>query len=107
MIIVVADEAAADLEAIGDHIAEESPRRAVAFVRELREACEGLGELPERFPLVPRYEHAGIRRRVHGNYLIFYRIGTESVEVIHVLHGAMDYEPLLFPEGRSGRLEGK
>jgi len=30
---------------------------------------------------------------------IFYRIGRETVDVIHVLHGAMDYEPLLFPEG--------
>jgi len=55
--------------------------------------------MSERFPLVPRFEHAGIRRRVHGNYLIFYRIGVETVDVIHVLHGAMDYEPLLFPEG--------
>jgi len=99
MIVVIAQEAEADLESIGDHIAQESPERAVTFLRDLREACEGLGAMSERFPLVARYEHAGVRRRVHGNYLIFYRVGIETVDVIHVLHGAMNYEPLLFPEG--------
>ncbi len=99
MIVVITQKAEADLESIGDHIAQESPESAVTFVRELREACEGLGDMSKRFPLVARYEHAGIRRRVHGNYLIFYRVGIETVDVIHVLHGAMNYEPLLFPEG--------
>jgi ParE toxin of type II toxin-antitoxin system, parDE len=32
-----------------------------------------------------------------GNYLIFYRIGLDHVEVLHVLHGAQDYEAILFP----------
>jgi plasmid stabilization system protein ParE len=99
MIVVITDQAEADLEWIGERIGDESPERAVSFVQELREACEGLGDMSKRFPLVPRYEHTGIRRRVHGNYLIFYRIGIETVDVIHVLHGAMDYEVLLFPEG--------
>jgi toxin ParE1/3/4 len=99
MIVVITEQAEAELEAIAERIAEESPMRAVSFVEELREACEGLGDMSKRFPLVPRYEHAGIRRRVHGNHLIFYRIGVETVDVIHVLHGAMDYEPSLFPKG--------
>jgi len=30
--------------------------------------------------------------------LIFYRVGIDAIEVIHILHGARDYEPLLFPE---------
>lgn len=99
MIVVITAEAEADLESIGDHIAEASPERAISFVQELRQCCEGLAELSERFPVVPRYEHGGIRRRVHGNYLIFYRIGVDTIDVIHVLHGAMDYERALFPEG--------
>jgi plasmid stabilization system protein ParE len=47
---------------------------------------------------VPRYEHWGIRRCVHGNYLIFYRVREESVDIVHILHGATDYESLLFPD---------
>jgi len=98
MIVVIADEAEADLEQIGDHIAADNPLRAVAFVRELREKCEGLAHAPRRCPLVPRHEQAGVRRRPYGNYLIFYRIGIDIVEVVHVLHGAQDYETILFPE---------
>jgi len=97
MIVVITAEAEADLERIGDFIANVNPTRAISFVRELRECCEGLAKMPKRFQLVPRHEQANVRRRVHGNYLIFYRIGTETIDVLHVLYGAMDYEQLLFP----------
>ena len=52
--------------------------------------------MPRAYPLLPNWEDRGVRRRVHGNYLIFYRIGPDAVEVLHVLHGAMDYERMLF-----------
>ena len=45
---------------------------------------------------MPRYESAGIRRRVYGNYLIFYRVNVSAVEVLHILHGARDYEQIIF-----------
>jgi len=71
----------------------------MTFVEELREACLALAEAPEAYTLVPRYEAASIRRRVYGNYLIFYRILDRDVQVLHVLHGARDYEAILFPGG--------
>ena len=95
MIVRLADEAEADLEAIGDRISEDDPARAASFVRELRERCLGLARFPKRFPAVPRYEQHGVRHGVHGNYLIFYQV--EGVVVLHVLHGAMDYSRILFP----------
>lgn len=98
MIVRLATEAQRDLEAIGDRIAEDNPDRALSFVRELREACFGLGDYPERFPLLPRYERHRIRHRVHGNYLIFYRVEAGEVLVLHVLHGARDFAGILFPE---------
>jgi toxin ParE1/3/4 len=52
--------------------------------------------MPEAFPLVPGHHKSGIRRRVHGNYLIFYKVARERIVVIRVLHGAMDYEARLF-----------
>lgn len=91
MIVHVSAEAERDLEAIGDFIARDNPVRALSYVQELRAKCLGLGAMPERFPLVPRYEVAGLRRRVHGNYLIFYRVEADKVVVIHVLNGAQDY----------------
>lgn len=99
MIVVLSAEAEIDLEHIADYIAEDNPERALTFVQDLRECCENLAAMPKRFPLVPRYEHAGIRRRVHGAYLIFYRVGASELEIIHILNGAMNYEPLLFPGG--------
>jgi plasmid stabilization system protein ParE len=44
-----------------------------------------------------RPHNHGVRRCVHADYLIFYRVRTDFVEVIHILHGARDYEALLFP----------
>lgn len=98
MIVVIASEAEADLEQIAAYVAEQSPRSALKLVRELRQRCESLADTPRAYPLVPRYEHSGIRRRPFGQYLIFYRVGEDAIEVIHVLHGARDYEVLLFPE---------
>ena len=98
MIVRLTAEAERDLEAIGDHIAADYPARALSFLAELRAACLGLADFPERFALVPRYEAEGVRHRVHGNYLIFYRVGEARVDVLHILHGAMDYAGILFPE---------
>ena len=91
-------EAERDLEDIGDYIARDNPARAVSFIAQLRSACLGLADFPERFPLVPRYESEGVRHRVIGKYLIFYRIEAEKLVVLHILHGAMDYAAILSPE---------
>ena len=98
MRVVIAESAKRDLLAIGEAIRREAPTRADPFVQTLLDHCEQLADLPRRYPLVPRYEDRGIRRCVHGNYLIFYRVHSERVDVIHILHGARDYEALLFPD---------
>ncbi|MHC5232748.1 type II toxin-antitoxin system RelE/ParE family toxin [Brucella sp. LJL56] len=49
----------------------------------------------EAFPLVPRYEKQGIRRKIHGNYLIFYRVDADQLVVVHILHGARDYAAII------------
>lgn len=99
MKVVLTAEALYDLEQIGDYIARDRPVRARTFVAELAAAARKIGEIPNGFPLVPRYESHGVRRRVHGACLIFYRIADDHVSILHVLHGARDYESLLFPEG--------
>jgi toxin ParE1/3/4 len=98
MILEISDEAANDLEQIVDYIAERNPWRALSFIRELRGKCEDLVANPNGFALVPRYEHHGIRRRVYGDYLIFYRVDNAKVVIIHILHGATDYGAILFGE---------
>jgi hypothetical protein len=45
--------------------------------------------------LCTRYEHLAIRRP-YGDDLIFYRVLNDTVEILRVLHGPRDYEPMLF-----------
>ena len=97
MIVHLSAEAEYDLETIGDYIPRDNPVRALSFLHELKARCLGLAEMPERFPLVPRFEARGVRRRGHGDYLIFYRVEAEKVVIIHILHGAQDYSTILFP----------
>lgn len=93
--VVFAEAAYAGLLEIARTIARDNPERALSFVAELEDRCMRLGHMPESFPLVPGWEAQGIRRRSHGAYLIFYRLSGGKVEIIHVLHGARDYEEIL------------
>ncbi|MFK3777894.1 type II toxin-antitoxin system RelE/ParE family toxin [Agrobacterium sp. NPDC089420] len=97
MIVVLTDEAKADLECIGDFIAADNPRRVETFVAELLDRCSRLAEMPRAYQLVPRYEQTGIRRRPYENYLVFYRVAETRVEILHILNGFQDYESILFP----------
>ena len=66
-------------------------------MRELVARCEALSDLPRRFGLVPGHESSGLRRLEHQGYLILYTIESDRVSVVRIIHGAMDYERVLFP----------
>ncbi|OJW05470.1 MAG: hypothetical protein BGO49_01860 [Planctomycetales bacterium 71-10] len=55
------------------------------FASRVREALEQVGAMPEIHPVV----HADVRRgRIRGYpYLFYYRVRTDRVEVIAILHG--------------------
>ncbi len=102
MKVVLTRSAQSDLEQIGDYIAQDNPTRALSFVRELRTAALTLADTPRAFPIVPRYEGYGIRRRSFGNYLVFYRVEADQMVILRILHGARDYEPVIFPDDCGG-----
>ena len=70
MIVELTAAVEADLESIGDYIAQDNPIRALSFVRELFRSCTELADMPEPRPIVPRYENHDVRRRVHGRYFL-------------------------------------
>ena len=76
-----------DLEGIADFIGQDSPRRALTFIRELRERCVAIAHHPEAYPLREEYG-PGIRMTVHGRYLIFHRLRGGALVIEHVVHGA-------------------
>jgi toxin ParE1/3/4 len=98
MIVVLTDEAEADLEEIGDWIARDDPKRAASFVAEIRARCESLGDTPYAFPLVPQHESRQIRRRAFRDYLLFYRVEPDAIVILHIMHGARDFGPIVFPD---------
>ncbi|MGX7703904.1 type II toxin-antitoxin system RelE/ParE family toxin [Methylobacterium sp. Gmos1] len=98
MKVVLTENASADLLQIARYIRQDNPARAETFVAEIEDRCARLAASPFAYPLIPGREHSGIRRRLHRNYLIFYRVDllTDLIEVLHVINEAQDYENILF-----------
>ncbi|MGY4396942.1 toxin ParE1/3/4 [Sphingomonas sp. UYAg733] len=91
MIVTFADVAEADLEAIGDWIAQDNPHRALSFVDMLRDRCLSLASRPRRFPEVRRFGDISLRKSAVRGYLIFYIVGPDTVEVVRIVHGSRDW----------------
>lgn len=98
MKVVITNTAKADLVGIAEFISQHNPQRAISFVDELLDRCVLLGDTPRAYALVQRYKNYGIRRCINGDYLIFYRISEDFLEIIHILHGARNYDNLLLSE---------
>jgi toxin ParE1/3/4 len=80
--------AEADLEAIGDYIAQGNPRRALTFIQELRQRCEQIADMPRAAPLRPELG-SGVRVVTFGRYLICYaERGNGQVVIERIVHGA-------------------
>ena len=89
-----------DLETIGDYIAEDSLRRAASFVRELKAQCRKIAQAPKAYR--PRTEFgATMRSCSHGNYVILFTENASLVQIVRILHSAMDIDAL-FAEKPSG-----
>ena len=63
MIVTLTAEAEADLNQIVEFVAAQSPASAIKLLGDLRDKCNTLRDAPRGYPLVPRYEDRGIRRR--------------------------------------------
>ena len=84
MRVLWTDEALARLEAIRDHVAQDSPTAAVRLVSSLVDRGESLSRLSRRGRLLPGREREGLRELMDGNYRIVYRVGDGAVEVLTV-----------------------
>jgi plasmid stabilization system protein ParE len=98
--VIITKSAETDLENIAEYIAQDSPKRAVTFVREVVDAAMRLADFPTAYSLIPNYESRGLRRRPYGNYVIFYVIRSEWIAIERVLNAAQDVEAELFPDDK-------
>lgn len=95
MKVVLSSHALADLERIGRFIARDNPARAVTFVEEMRDTARRLADLPQGFPLVPRYERYGIRRRSWKGYGILYSVQPDRIFIHRILGPGQDHDRVL------------
>ncbi|QDU60515.1 Plasmid stabilization system protein [Planctomycetes bacterium Pan216] len=76
-----------DLDEIHDYIAADSPERALSWIRQIETACTSLSEAPLLgTPLAIGLRH--VRATTYGNYVIYYRVRDDQVDILRVVHGA-------------------
>ena len=83
-----------DLEEIADYIAQDSPRRAISFIQELREHCQKIMNFPEKARERPQIAE-GIRLTPFGRYVICYTIGDNEIRIERIVQGGRNL-PTLF-----------
>jgi plasmid stabilization system protein ParE len=93
--VVLSSYAVADLRRIAHFIAQDNVPRAASFVAELRGVASRLADLPNAFPLVPRYEQHGIRRRSWKGYGILYSVLPDRVFVHRIIGPGQDHDRAL------------
>jgi plasmid stabilization system protein ParE len=96
-------EAVADLDTIWEYVARDDVDAADRIVEAAYRVCTNLAKHPELGPLRRFYSSGpgNIRYFViteFPNYLIFYRVVADGVEIIRILHGAQDVGDLLAEE---------
>ena len=90
MKVVFAADALRDLERIGDWIAQDSPRRALSYVHDLRAMAHSLRRWPWRYPAIGT--DTRLRRAPHGAYNIHYVVFDDRVLIWRIVHSAIEFE---------------
>lgn len=80
-------EALSRLIEIEEFIAQDSPKRAEAFVTDLVERTNLISENPEIGRIVPEISNTSIRELLVKSYRIVYRIKTSEIEILTVFEG--------------------
>jgi plasmid stabilization system protein ParE len=86
-------QAADDLEAITDFIAQDSPHYASLFAMDMIAATERVATFPNSGRIVPEVGDPAIREILLGNYRIVYRAKGQVVEILTVYHAARLLDP--------------
>ena len=78
------------LDAIYSYIAQNSTVYALITVDKITKRSQQIGDFPLSGRSVPEYNTEQIREVFSGAYRIIYYIKPDQIDVLAVLHGAMD-----------------
>jgi toxin ParE1/3/4 len=78
------------LDAIFNYIAQNSPEYAKRIVDRITRRSQQIAEYPLSGRRVSEYDFNQIREMIEGPYRIIYHIKSDQVDVLAVIHGAMN-----------------
>jgi len=84
------DTAEKHLDTIYSYIAQNSPQYAKRMVDRLTRRSQQISAYPLSGRIVPEYEIDTIREVIEGPYRIIYHIKPDQIDVLAVIHGAMN-----------------
>ncbi len=82
-----------DLALITDRIAADNLDAALRFYDQLDQLLSLIARYPRMGEAVDNLA-PGVRRHTLGDYLLFYRLCGDGIELIRILHGARDIDHL-------------
>ena len=86
-------QARSDLLDIIDHIAEDNPDAAQSLMDEIEAKVSKLPDHPKLYK--PSVRVKGMRELVvTSNYIVLYRDGPHSVEIVNIIHARRQWPPL-------------
>jgi toxin ParE1/3/4 len=84
------DTAEGHLDAIYAYIAQDSHEYARRMVDRLTRRSQQIGKFPFSGRRVPEYDADEIREVIEGSFRVIYRIKSDQIDLLAVIHGAMD-----------------
>jgi toxin ParE1/3/4 len=93
--IVWTKKAIRDVHNIFLYISEDAPYRASLFIEELIESAQRLENFPLSGRIIPEKNDPTLREIIFRNYRIMFRVKDSLVEILHVVHGARQFDPTM------------
>ena len=81
------------LDALHNHISRDSPEYAKRMVDRLTSRSQQIAGFPLSGRRVPEFDVEQIREVIEGPFRIIYRIKTDQIDVLAVIHGSMKITP--------------
>ena len=84
--LIFAPAALIDFKEIHDYIANDDPLAALKMLDRIKKRCEDIAVMPGSGQKRD-YLQVGLRSATEGDYIVFYRVIQDGIEVVHILHG--------------------
>ena len=85
------DSAEKHLDSIYEYIAQDSSYYAKRMVGKLTLKSIQISQYPHSGRVVPEYENEKIREIIESPYRIIYKIKSDQIDILAVIHGARNF----------------